>query len=76
MITALIVADVVLGILTMLAILLQTGYTAGMAGAFGGGGPMSNSAQKHGADAFLERSTTILAVLFAVITAVLAHFWH
>lgn len=71
----LMIADVVIGFALMGSILFQTGYSAGISGAFGGGMPQTMSSKKKGLDEFLERVALILGILFAVLTAVLAHFW-
>ncbi|NMP21278.1 preprotein translocase subunit SecG [Sulfobacillus harzensis] len=76
--TALIIGEVVFGLALMAAILLQTGYTPGMAGgAFGGGVPQSGGygVKKQGVDDLLARITVILGVVFAVLTLLLARFW-
>lgn len=74
---ALIVGEVVIGLAMMAAILLQTGYTGGMSGAFGGGfsQPTSYGGKKQGVDELLARVTVVLAVVFAVLTLLLARIW-
>ncbi|MDA8192894.1 MAG: preprotein translocase subunit SecG [Thermaerobacter sp.] len=76
MITALIVVDVTVALVMMAAVLLQTGYTAGMSSTFGGSSPQPYQGKKKGVDEFLARVTVIFAVAFGVLTLVLAHFWH
>ncbi len=74
----LIIAEIVFGLALMAAILLQTGYTPGMAGgAFGGGVPQSGGygVKKQGVDDLLARVTVVLAILFGVATLLLARFW-
>lgn len=74
--TALIVVDVVLALALMASILLQTGYSPGMSGAFGGGGAGPQMyAKKRGVDDFLERVSLVLAIVFAVVTLILVHIW-
>lgn len=76
MVTVLMVVDVVVAVALMAAILLQTGYSAGMSGAFGGGmSAQPYSGKKKGVDEFLERVSLILAIVFAVVTLVLVHLW-
>jgi preprotein translocase subunit SecG len=75
---ALIVGEIVIGLALMAAIILQQGYTPGMSGgAFGGGfvQPSGYSGKKQGVDELLARITVILAVVFAVITLLLAKMW-
>lgn len=76
MITTLIVIDVVLGLAVMAAILLQTGYSAGISGAFGGGSQQAYGGKKRGVDELLERVALVLAILFAVVTLILARLWR
>ncbi len=75
-ITTLIVIDVVLGLAVMAAILLQTGYSAGISGAFGGGSQQAYGGKKRGVDELLERVALVLAILFAVVTLILARLWR
>lgn len=75
-ITALMVVEVAVAIATMAAILLQTGYSAGISGAFGGASPQQmTGGKKRGVDEFLERVTVGLAVVLAVVTLVLVRLW-
>lgn len=76
MIMTLIVIDVVLGLAVMAAILLQTGYSAGISGAFGGGSQQAYGGKKRGVDELLERVALVLAILFAVVTLILARLWR
>ncbi len=76
MITALVVLDVVLCVAMMAAILLQTGYSAGISGAFGGGTQQSYGGKKRGVDELLERVTVVTAVVFAIVTLLLTHLWR
>ena len=75
--TALIVGEIIIGLGVMASILLQTGYTAGMSGAFGGGMAQQGSygGKKQGVDEFLARVTIVLAIVFAVLTLLLARLW-
>lgn len=74
---ALIIGDIVIGLALMAAIMLQTGYTPGMAGAFGGGFQQQSGygVKKQGVDDLLSRVTVVLAIVFAVVTLLLARFW-
>ncbi|MCL5115613.1 MAG: preprotein translocase subunit SecG [Firmicutes bacterium] len=75
--TALIVGEIVFGLALMASILLQSGYTPGMSGAFGGGFSQPNGygGKKQGVDELLSRVTVVLAIVFAVVTLLLARFW-
>ena len=77
MTAALVVGEVIFGLALMAAILLQTGYTAGMSGAFGGGFQQQGAygGKKQGVDELLSRATVILAIVFAIITLLLARVW-
>lgn len=74
---ALIIGEIVIGLALMAAIILQTGYSPGMSGAFGGGfqQPGGYAGKKKGVDELLARVTIVLVVVFAVITLVLARLW-
>lgn len=74
--TLLIILDAVLAVATMAAILLQTGYSPGISGAFGGGSAPQMYGKKKGVDEFLARVTTFLAIAFGLVTLILAHIWH
>ncbi|AEJ39704.1 preprotein translocase subunit SecG [Methylacidiphilum caldifontis] len=75
--TVLLVADIIVAVLLMGSILLQTGYTPGMSGALGGGYTQQGlGGKKQGVDEFLAKVTVVLSILFAVITLLLARFWH
>lgn len=75
MVSVLVIFDVVFAFALMAAILFQTGYSAGISGAFGGGAPQSYGSKKKGVDDFLERVTMVLGILFVIVTAILAHLW-
>lgn len=56
-------------------VLLQSGKSAGLSGAIGGGAEhLMGKAKARGFDAFLSKSTTVLAVLFMVCALVVAFF--
>lgn len=75
---ALIVGDIVFGLALIASIMLQTGYTPGMSGAFGGGfqQPGGYAGKKRGVDELLSRVTVVVVVIFAVITLLLARHWQ
>jgi preprotein translocase subunit SecG len=74
---ALIIGEIVVGLALMASIMLQTGYTPGMSGAFGGAfqQPGGYAGKKRGVDELLSRATIVLVVVFAVITLLLARLW-
>ena len=74
---ALIIGEIVLGLVLMAAIIMQTGYTPGMSGAFGGGFQQQSGygVKKQGVDDLLARVTVVVGVMFAVVTLLLARFW-
>ena len=53
------------------SVLMQSGKSAGMSGAFGGGGGQSSFGKKKGVDDFLSKLTIVFAVLFMVLAIVL-----
>lgn len=68
MVTILIILHVIICIMLILAVLLQSGKGAGLAGAFGGGGSMGGGMGAvfggRGAAPFLSKATTVLAIAF------------
>lgn len=73
--TALIIGMIVVAVVLVTAILLQSGYSAGISGAIGGIGNQS-SGKKKGTDEFLERVSWVLGAVFVVLTAISNRFWH
>lgn len=71
---ALTIAYVLICFLLLLVVLLQRGKGGGMA-AFGGGGSETAFGARSGAT-LLTRATTVLAVLFMVISLVLGVMWR
>ncbi|WNF36519.1 preprotein translocase subunit SecG [Bacillaceae bacterium IKA-2] len=66
---------VVVSILLIVTVLLQSGRSAGLAGAISGGAEQIVGKQKaRGIDAVLQRATVVLAVLFFVLTISVAYF--
>ena len=71
MLTVLMVLDAIVAIVLIGAILGQEPKSAGMGGMDGGGDTVF-SGKARGMDAFLARVTIAFAVLFAVITLIIA----
>lgn len=56
-------------------VLLQSGRSAGLAGAIGGGAEQIMGKQKaRGIDALLGKLTTVLAVVFILLSVTVAYF--
>ncbi len=72
MLTVLLILILVVAVGLILAILLQSGRSAGLSGAISGGAE-TFFGKKKGLDDFLSRMTTILAVVFMVLAIVLAY---
>jgi protein translocase SecG subunit len=67
--TALSVAQVVIGVLAMLGILLQTPKATGLGGTIGGGGDSGGGyRRRRGLEASLLRFSSAMIVLFVVIS--------
>ena len=71
MLTLLMVLDAIVAIVLIASILGQEPKSAGMGGMDGGGDTVF-SGKARGMDALLARVTVIFAILFAVITIVIA----
>ena len=71
MLTVLMVFDAIIAIGLIAAVLGQEAKSAGMGGLDGGGDTVF-SGKARGLDALLARVTVVLAILFAVITVVIA----
>ena len=71
MLTVLMVIDAIISLGLIASILGQEAKSAGMGGMDGGSDTVFSS-QARGMDALLARVTIILAVLFAVITIIIA----
>lgn len=66
---------VVVSILLIAVVLLQSGKSAGLSGAISGGAEqIMGKAKARGIDALLNKLTVILAVLFMVLSIVVAYF--
>ncbi|EZH66475.1 preprotein translocase subunit SecG [Bacillaceae bacterium JMAK1] len=75
MTTILIVLLIINAIALITVVLLQSGRSAGLSGAISGGAEQLMGKQKaRGIEAFLSKATVILAVLFFVLTILLAYF--
>lgn len=67
--TVLTVAQVVIGVLAMLGILLQTPKATGLGGTIGGGGDMGGGyRRRRGLEASMLRFSAAMIVLFVVIS--------
>jgi len=66
------VLDALVAILLIVAVLGQEPKSAGMGGFDGGGGDTVFSAKARGMDALLARVTVVFAILFGVITIIIA----
>jgi preprotein translocase subunit SecG len=70
--TVLLVLILVVAVSLIVAILLQSGRSAGLSGAISGGAE-TLFGKKKGLDDFLSRLTTVLAVVFMVLAVLLAY---
>ena len=71
MLTLMMVLDAIVAIVLIASILGQEAKSAGMGG-MGGGADTVFSSKARGMDALLARVTVVLAILFAIITMVIA----
>ncbi|MFB4158874.1 preprotein translocase subunit SecG [Geomicrobium sp. JSM 1781026] len=75
MTTVLTILLIINAIALITVVLLQSGRSAGLSGAISGGAEQLMGKQKaRGIEAFLSKSTVVLAILFFVITVLLAYF--
>ncbi|WP_100400180.1 preprotein translocase subunit SecG [Bacillus sp. FJAT-44742] len=73
--TLLFVLLAIVSIALITVVLLQSGRSAGLSGAISGGAEQLMGKQKaRGVEAFLSKMTVVLAVLFFVLTILLAYF--
>ncbi|SDH21456.1 protein translocase subunit secG [Alteribacillus persepolensis] len=73
--TLLYVLLIITSIALITVVLLQSGRSAGLSGAISGGAEQLMGKQKaRGVEAFLTRATVVLAVIFFVLTLLLAYF--
>jgi preprotein translocase subunit SecG len=74
MLTALKITLLVMSIGLIIVVLLQKGNSAGLSGAITGGAEhLFGRSKARGLDLFLSRVTLILAILFIILTAVVAY---
>ena len=71
MLTVLMIIDAIVAIGLIASVLGQEAKSAGMGG-MGGGADTVFSGKARGMDALLSRVTVVLAILFAIITMVIA----
>ncbi len=74
MITVLTFLHSVICVLLVAVVLLQKSKGDGLSGAFGGGGALTASFGNRGAASLLSKATTVLAVLFMLVSFLLAIF--
>lgn len=73
--TILYVLLIIVSISLIAVVLLQSGRSAGLSGSISGGAEQLVGKQKaRGVEAFLSQMTIILAVVFFVLTILLAYF--
>ncbi|MFC5711263.1 preprotein translocase subunit SecG [Thalassorhabdus alkalitolerans] len=73
--TLLFVLLAIVSIALITVVLLQSGRSAGLSGAISGGAEQLMGKQKaRGVEAFLSKMTVVLAVLFFILTILLAYF--
>lgn len=70
--TILIIVEVIVSLGLISTIILQSGKSAGLSGSIAGGSQAIFGGKKKGLDELLSRITTWLAVVFMVVTMVLA----
>ncbi|MBA4496185.1 preprotein translocase subunit SecG [Paenactinomyces guangxiensis] len=73
-----IASKIILAIISIgliIVVLLQSGKSAGLSGAIGGGAEhLMGKAKARGLDALLSRVTTALAILFMIMALVVGYF--
>lgn len=74
LVTILMVVDVLVCIALIAAVLLQSGKSAGLSGAIGGGGESMFGGKAGDMDEMLARVTIVLGIAFGVITLLIAKF--
>lgn len=70
--TILIILEVIVSLGLISTIILQSGKSAGLSGSIAGGSQAIFGGKKKGLDELLSRITTWLAVVFMILTLVLA----
>ncbi|TCW39077.1 preprotein translocase subunit SecG [Laceyella sacchari] len=65
----------VISVILIIAVLLQSGKSAGLSGTIAGGAEhVMGKAKARGLDAFLGKATAVLAFLFMVMALVVGYF--
>jgi preprotein translocase subunit SecG len=70
--TALMVFEAFICIALIACVVMQSGKSAGMSGSIAGGAETIFGGKAKGLDLILSKATTVLGVLFAVVTLILA----
>ncbi|WP_371362849.1 putative protein-export membrane protein SecG [Sporomusa rhizae] len=70
-VTGLMILEAVLSIALILAVVLQSGKSAGLSGSIGGGAESLFGGKAKGLDQLLAKATIIIAALFGVVTMAL-----
>ncbi|GMA49968.1 hypothetical protein GCM10025857_13250 [Alicyclobacillus contaminans] len=73
MLTAAKVVLVILSVLLVLVILLQSGRSAGLSGVITGGSDQVVNRRARGVDSLLAKVTVVLAILFFLVTLLIAY---
>lgn len=67
------VALAILSVLLVLVILLQSGRSAGLSGVITGGSDQAVNHRAKGLDSLLAKATVVIAVLFFLVTLLIAY---
>lgn len=67
------VLDAVLAIILIVSVVMQSGKSGGLSGAFGGSGEVFGG-KAGGLDAFLSKVTMVTGALFGIVTLLLAKY--
>ncbi len=70
--TILVILEVIVSLGLISTIILQSGRSAGLSGSIAGGSQAIFGGKKKGLDELLSRITTWLAIVFMIVTLVLA----
>lgn len=70
-VTGLMILEAVLSIALILAVVMQSGKSAGLSGSIGGGAESLFGGKAKGLDQVLAKATIIIAALFGVVTMAL-----
>jgi len=66
---------VILSVILISVILLQSGRSAGLSGVISGGGDQAVGRRPKGIDTFLAKVTVVIAVLFFLVTLLMAYLF-